>query len=93
VFGTALAQLSVASSVALGFALPCWALDHLVGAALATQREFGAFERDALDGLSGPVLGSTRSDVQLRRFRAQAERAVHDTIYCVRLFVRIGLEP
>ena len=37
-----------------GPALPVWALDHLVSGALATQREFGAFQSQAQEAVSRP---------------------------------------
>ena len=55
---TAFAQLRLAASVALGAPFAPWSLDHLVAAALHTQREFGPAGggSDGEDLLGGPAL-------------------------------------
>jgi phenylacetate-CoA ligase len=94
VIGTALAQLNVAGSVAFGLPPARWALDHLVAAALATQREFGAIGSDAAELVSGPALDEgTRRDMQTRRFRSQACHAARETVYYSRVFGELGLDP
>ncbi|HEX5502445.1 MAG TPA: hypothetical protein VFW96_07455, partial [Thermomicrobiales bacterium] len=91
---TALAQGRFAASLALGLPCPAWALDRLIDAARATQREFGALGDGGADALGGPALDeATRHDVQLRRFRAQAARGARETAYYGRLFARLGLDP
>jgi hypothetical protein len=52
--GSAVAQLSFATSVALGVPFVRWALDHLVAAALATQHEFGTIGEGATELVAGP---------------------------------------
>ena len=92
--GTAIAQLSVASSVALGVPVAGWALEHLVGAALATQHEFGRMAYGATELVSGPTLDvATRHDMQARRFRSQARRAQRETAYYAQLFEDLAVDP
>jgi len=92
--GTAIAQLSVASSVALGVPVAGWALEHLVGAALATQHEFGTIGSGATELVSGPTLdAATRHEMQARRFRSQARRAQRETRYYAQLFEDLAVDP
>ena len=92
--GTAIAQLSVASSLALGVPVAGWAVDHLVGAALATQHEFGTIGSGATELVSGPTLDvATRHDMQARRFRSQARRAQRETRYYAQLFEDLAVDP
>ncbi len=91
---TGLAQLRFAASIAFGWPFSPWALDHLIEGLLATRREFGTVEEEASEALGGPTLDEeTRSDAQLRRFRAQATRAVRQTLYYHRLFAGLALDP
>jgi phenylacetate-CoA ligase len=92
---TAVAQLRFAASIALGIPFSTWALDRLVDATLATEREFGPLGADAgAEVLGGPLLDeATRRDLHLRRFRAQAQRAARETVYYTDLFQRLGLDP
>lgn len=90
---TAVAQLRLALALATGRAVPSWALSSLITAAVATRREFGELGLAAADVASGPALDAeTRREVQLRRFRAQAKRAVA-TSYYARRFAELGLDP
>ena len=76
----AIAQLRLAVSLVTGRPIPSWAFDRLIAAGLDTVREFGHIEPDGEATLNGPVLDdTTRREVQLRRFRAQAQRAVNGT--------------
>ena len=90
---TALAQLRLAAALATGRAVPAWVLSALIGAAVATRREFGALGADAAETVAGPKLDeATMRDVQLRRFRAQAKRAAA-TPYYGRLFAHGAPDP
>jgi phenylacetate-coenzyme A ligase PaaK-like adenylate-forming protein len=91
--GTAVAQLRLAASMALGLPLAPWALDWLLRAALATQHEFGASGSDRQPLLSPPrVDEAIQRDVQHRRFRAQAKRAARHTAYYQRLFSELDVD-
>jgi hypothetical protein len=49
---------------------------------LATEREFGFIGAEASGLLARPALEEeTRRKMQLRRFRSQTKRAVHETVY------------
>src|SRR5262245_11775649 len=90
---TALAQLRLATSLLTGRPVPGWALSSLISAAVATRREFGELDASAADAVAGPALDAgARRDLQLRRFRAQAQRAAA-TPYYRPLFAGLGLEP
>jgi phenylacetate-coenzyme A ligase PaaK-like adenylate-forming protein len=90
----AVAQLRYAAALVLGRPCPLWALDRLIAAAQATQREFGAVESAGGELLRGPTLDEeTRRAVQVRHFRAQAVRGARETAYYGDLFARLGLDP
>ncbi len=87
-------QLRFAASVVFGFPFNQRSLERLIGALLATQREFGAIGAEAGELLAGPVPDEeTRREVQLRRFRTQAVRAARETAYYSQLFERLALDP
>jgi phenylacetate-CoA ligase len=93
-FETTYAQLRFAASIlfAQPFHLP--SLNRLIEACLDTQREFGRLTPEANEMLGGPFLDeNSRREIQLRRFRTQAIRAVQDTPYYADLFNQLGLEP
>jgi phenylacetate-CoA ligase len=91
---TAFAQLRFAASLVFGVPFSTRSLDRLIDALLDTRREFGAIGAEGAEFLAGPALDEqTRRDVQLRRFRAQATRAAHETAYYARLFESLGLDP
>jgi hypothetical protein len=90
----ALAQLRFAGSVVLGRPCPPWALERLIVAARDIRREFGSLGQDGAGLLGGPALDEeTRAALYLRRFRAQAMHAAHETPYYGRLFEGLGLDP
>jgi phenylacetate-coenzyme A ligase PaaK-like adenylate-forming protein len=93
-FEIGVAQLRFAASLLFGVRFSTWSLDRLVEAALATQREFGTVAASN-GGLAGdPDLDdATRQDLQLRRFRTQADRAARDTRFYADLPTRLGLAP
>jgi phenylacetate-CoA ligase len=96
VLETAVAQLRFALSLALGRPFHTPSLDRLVDAIRETQREFGptAIGAEGAQILGGPALDeSTRHDMQLRRFRAQARRGAQQTRYYQRLFAELDLDP
>ena len=89
-----IAQLRLAVSLVTGRPIPSWAFDRLIAAALDTVREFGHIAPDGEATLNGPVLdNTTRREVQLRRFRAQAQRAVNGTDFYGPRFAGLGLDP
>jgi phenylacetate-CoA ligase len=91
---TAVAQLRVAASLVFGVPFAPWSLDTLVAAARDTRREFGSLDREGADLLMGPALDEkTRREMQLRRFRSQAQRAVRETPYYADRFANLGLRP
>jgi len=93
-FETAIAQLRFGMSMALGTRFHVPSIDRILAAMEETKREFGALGEDADEMLSGPVLDeATRTEVQLRRFRRQARRAVDETDYYARMFGDSGLNP
>lgn len=90
---TALAQLRLAAPHLTGRPVPGWALSALIAAAAATRQEFGVLGADAASSIAGPALDArTQRDLQLRRFRAQAQRAAA-TPYYRPLFAKLGREP
>ena len=91
---TAVAQLRLAASVALGVPFAPWALDRLVDALLATRREFGAVAPAGAELVTGAALDdATRREAQLRRFRQQAVRGARETAYYGHRFAGLGLDP
>ena len=93
-FETAFAQLRYAASVIFAIPFDLRALDRLVEGILATQQEFRALGSDSAEFLGGPELDEvTRRDVQLRRFRTQAKRAVTETEYYHQQFESLGIDP
>jgi len=87
------AQLRYVCSLAFGTRLHTRSLDRLVTALVDAREEFGAVGRDAAEALRGPVLDDTaRREVQIRRFRKQAELAAR-TPYYGRVFAELGIEP
>ena len=94
VLGTAFDQLRFAASVAFGLPFSVVSLDRLVGATLATRHEFNTLGADGTEILGGPALNAAdRREMQVRRFRAQAQRAARETSYYSRLFQRLALDP
>jgi phenylacetate-coenzyme A ligase PaaK-like adenylate-forming protein len=94
VFGTALAQLRFGASIALGVPFALWSLDHLIDALLATRREFGTISSEGAEIIAGPTLDDeTRRDMQIRRLRTQAQRAMREADYYAPLFHRLALDP
>jgi hypothetical protein len=92
-FEIAYSQLSFAASVVFAIPFDLRSLDRLIEGLLATQHEFGPIGAEATELLGGPTLDeATRREVQLRRFRTQAKRAVRETTYYRRLFEQ-GLDP
>jgi phenylacetate-coenzyme A ligase PaaK-like adenylate-forming protein len=90
----AFAQLRFAASMALGVPFSPRSLDRIIDALLATRAEFGASAADGGELLRGPELDDNlRRDMQLRRFRKQAARAVRETAYYEALFAQVGLDP
>ena len=87
------AQLRYVCSLAFGTRLHTRSLDRLVTALVDAREEFGAVGRDAAEALRGPVLDDTaRREVQIRRFRKQAQLAAR-TPYYGRVFAELGIEP
>jgi hypothetical protein len=75
VLETAVAQLRFALSLAFGRRFHTPSLDRLIAAIRETQHEFGpmAIGPEASEIMGGPRLDErTRHDMQLRRFRGQA---------------------
>src|SRR5688572_15867764 len=90
----AIAQLRLAVSLVTGRPVPLWALDRLIAAGRDTVREFGQVGPDGGTSLAGPALDdATRREVQLRRFRAQAKRAVAGTTFYGTRLAGVGLDP
>ncbi len=76
---TAVAQLRFATSLAFGAPFHIKSMERIVAAMRATREEFGALGSDAGDMLAGPKLDDEmRREIQLRRFRKQALRALRD---------------
>src|SRR5215212_9324050 len=91
---TAVAQFRLAIAMLTGRPIPSWALTTLIAGARVTRNEFGAIAADGAQTAFGPTLdAATSRDVQLRRFRAQAQRAASDTAYYGPLFADLGLDP
>ena len=87
------AQLRYVCSLAFGTRLHTRSLERLVTVLLAAREEFGAVGRDAAEALRGPPLDdAARREVQIRRFRKQAQLAAR-TPYYRRLFAELGIEP
>jgi phenylacetate-coenzyme A ligase PaaK-like adenylate-forming protein len=87
------AQLRYVCTLAFGTRLHTRSLDRLVTALLDAREEFGAVGRDAAEALRGPELDdTTRREVQIRRFRTQAQLAAR-TPYYGRLFAELEFEP
>src|SRR5712691_2916795 len=81
--GSAVAQLSFASSVALGVPFARWALDHLVSAAVATQHEFGTIGSGATELVSRPALDEALRPTSCRYSWAHtSQRSKPSTMYC-----------
>jgi phenylacetate-coenzyme A ligase PaaK-like adenylate-forming protein len=96
VLETAIAQLRFAYSLALGRPFHTPSLEHLISAVRETRREFGptAVGAEGAELIGGPSLDeSTRKDMQLRRFRAQARRAARETAYYHKLFSARDVDP
>jgi phenylacetate-coenzyme A ligase PaaK-like adenylate-forming protein len=90
----AFAQIRFAISLMFGVPFDVGSLERLAEALRQTRQEFGAIGGEAAELLAGPSLDeSTRRDVQLRRFRAQAVRGARETAYYGRLFAQLGLDP
>jgi phenylacetate-coenzyme A ligase PaaK-like adenylate-forming protein len=90
----AVAQLRLAVSLVTGRPVPAWALDRLIVAGRDTVREFGQIAPDGGQAVTGPTLDDTsRREIQLRRFRAQAKRGESGADYYGALFARLGLDP
>jgi phenylacetate-CoA ligase len=90
---TAVAQLRLVLALATGRAVPGWVLSSLIAAAVATRQEFGDLGPAAAEAVAGPSLDAdTRREVQLRRFRAQANHAAATPYYRL-LFAELGLDP
>ena len=87
------AQLRYVCTLAFGARLHTRSLDRLVTSLVDAREEFGAVGRDAAEALRGPVLDDTaRREVQIRRFRKQAQLAAR-TPYYGRVFAELGIEP
>jgi phenylacetate-CoA ligase len=91
-FAAAAAQLRLAASLGFGWRFSRWALEGVIEGLLLTRREFGTVGADAAEILGGPVLDEeTRHELQLRRFRTQATRAL-ETRYYREVFDDLDLE-
>jgi len=91
---TAVASLRFGASMTLGVRFNLRSLERLVGAMLETTREFGGIGSEGAELLAGPGLDDdTRREMQLRRFRSQALRAMRTTSYYGNLFAQAGLDP
>ena len=83
---TAVAQLRFATSLAFGAPFHVKSMERIVEAMRATREEFGVLGSDAGDMLAGPRLDEeARREIQLRRFRKQALRAMRETRYYERV--------
>jgi phenylacetate-coenzyme A ligase PaaK-like adenylate-forming protein len=90
----ALAQMRFAASLTLGVPFSVRSLDRLIIALQATRHEFGTTGPGGRDLLQGPALDEeTRREMQLRRFRTQAQRAVRETAYYQGLLTRLACDP
>ncbi len=93
-FETAFAQLRYAASVLFAIPFDPRALERLVEGILATREEFGALGSDSAEFLGGPELDEeSRREIQLRRFRTQAVRAVNETEYYKQQFDPLRIDP
>src|SRR5262245_29028136 len=91
---TTVARLRFVASITFGLPLSAWSLDRLVDAARDSQRKRGPLGPADAERPSGPPLDDEiRREMQLRRFRQQARRAVRETTYYARLFAHLGLDP
>lgn len=92
-FETALAQLQFGGSLLFARPFSLGALDRLVDGLLATRREFGTLEPQAAELVNGPALDAdSQREMQIRRLRGQAKRAVRGTHFYAELFRRHGLD-
>lgn len=90
----ALAQIRLAVALVTGRPIPARALDLLIVAARDTVREFGQISPDGGQSLTGPTLDEvTRREMQLRRFRHQADRAATGTPFYEERFAHLALDP
>lgn len=90
---TAVAQLRFGASLAFGAPFHVTSMERIVAAMCATREEFGALGSDAGELLAGPRLDDdTRQQIQLRRFRKQALRAVRETPYYKGLLGGCGVD-
>lgn len=93
-FETLSAQVRFATSIlfARPFHLP--SLDRLIETLIATRQEFGELTSEANELVGGPALDEeTRRDLQLRRFRQQAQTGANETRYYAALFTQLALDP
>lgn len=91
---TAVAQLLFAYSMMTGRRCSLWSVETFARAAHATRHEFGMIGAEGAEMMQGPTLDpETGRELQLRRFRAQAQRAARDTAYYAELFAALEVEP
>jgi phenylacetate-coenzyme A ligase PaaK-like adenylate-forming protein len=91
---TAVAQLLYAYSMITGRRCSLWAVETIARAAQATRHEFGRIGAEGAEMMRGPALDAeTGRELQLRRFRVQAQRAARETTYYARLFATLGIQP
>ena len=91
-FAAAIAQLRFAVSVGFGRRFDHRALERLADALEASRNEFGPFDSDVVEAVSGPVYPLVeRRQMQLRRFTHLLRRAVDQTEYYRSLLERAGL--
>ena len=91
---TGLDNLRFGASMLFGVRFHQRSLDRIVEAMRATIEEMGAVgdEADAL--LGGPALDEeARYHIQGRRFRSQALRAAHETVYYPAVLTKAGINP
>lgn len=87
------AQLRFTASLLFGVSFDVRSLERLAEAMRETRREFGAIGPEGSELVAGPVLDeATCRDVQLRRFRTQAQRAARETAYYGPLFERLQID-
>ncbi len=91
---TAIAQLLFAYSMMTGRRCSIWAIETLVHSVRDTRHEFGSIGVEGAEMVQGPALDAgTRQEMQLRRFRTQAQRAASETAYYEKLFAALDLNP